>query len=60
MNVFIEEVEEKTNGRIKFETYPNEQLGKATDSLEMLRSGVADIAPFTVPYHPEELPLNQA
>lgn len=57
---FIERVEEETDGRISFEVYPDAQLGASTDSLEMLKSGVADLALYAVPYHPEELPLNQA
>lgn len=60
VNEFIEEVEEKSDGRITFETYPNEQLGKAADSLEMMKNGVADMAAYTTIYHPEQLPLHQA
>lgn len=60
VNEFIKEVEEKSDGRITFETFPNEQLGKAADSLEIMKSGVADMAAYTTIYHPEQLPLHQA
>lgn len=60
VNEFMKEVEEKSDGRITFETFPNEQLGKAAESLEIMKSGVADMAAYTTINHPEQLPLHQA
>jgi TRAP-type C4-dicarboxylate transport system substrate-binding protein len=55
---FMEEVTRATNGRVVFEHYPAEQLGKAKDMLSLARTGVADIA-FVVPiYITDKLPLS--
>lgn len=57
---FMEGVTRRTNGDIKFQHFPAEQLGKAKDMLIMEQTGVADIA-LTVPsYISDKLPLTAA
>lgn len=54
---FIAEVEERSGGDITFEHYPGEQLGKATDMLDLL-GGAADITFLGPTYLSESLPLS--
>lgn len=57
---FMEGVTRRTNGEIKFQHFPGEQLGKAKDMLIMEQSGIADVA-LTVPsYISDKLPLTAA
>jgi TRAP-type C4-dicarboxylate transport system substrate-binding protein len=42
----IKELEKRTNGRVKITPYLNQSLGRMPDSLEMLQTGIADIALF--------------
>lgn len=42
INVMIKDIEEKTNGQIKFEVYPAAQLGR--DNVGNLNSGLTDVA----------------
>ncbi|MDB9823326.1 TRAP transporter substrate-binding protein DctP [Deltaproteobacteria bacterium] len=42
----IQELEKRTNGRVKITPYFNQSLGNMMDSLEMLQSGIADIVLF--------------
>lgn len=57
---FMKEVEKRTNGEIKFETYWASSLLKAPDLLPGLSTGAADII-MTAPaaYNPREYPLSQ-
>ncbi|MBX6377509.1 MAG: TRAP transporter substrate-binding protein DctP, partial [Clostridia bacterium] len=55
---WMKRVEELTGGRVRFEYYPAEQLGKLNDMLNMVRTGVADIVYILPPQFPAELPLN--
>lgn len=54
---FMAEVTRATNGRVKFEHYPAEQLGKAKDILSLTLSGVADIGYVAPSFVSEKLPL---
>jgi len=54
---FIEKATALSKGRLKFEWYPGQQLGKAQDMLTLLQSGVADIADIVPSYTPDKLPL---
>lgn len=57
---FMEGVTKASNGRVLFQHYPAEQLGKAKDMLMLEQSGVADIA-LTVPsYISDKMPLSAA
>lgn len=40
---FKEEVEEKSNGRIKVDVYPSEQLGKEIEAIRLIQAGVIDM-----------------
>ena len=55
---FMKRVEELTNGKVKFQHYPAEQLGKAADMLKLLQGGIADIAYIGPTYMTGKLPLS--
>jgi TRAP-type C4-dicarboxylate transport system substrate-binding protein len=55
---FMDRAVALSNGRIKFEWYPAEQLGKAKDLLTLLQTGVADMADVVPGYVPDKLPLS--
>ncbi|MHB9150883.1 MAG: TRAP transporter substrate-binding protein [Thermoleophilia bacterium] len=55
--VFIDRVSELTNGKVKVEYYPAEQLGKQKDMLDLNSKGVADIVDLGVSFLAGQLPL---
>lgn len=55
---FIDQVEKATNGRVKIEYYPAEQLGKLKDQLNLASQGVVDIAIAPASFLAGQLPLN--
>jgi TRAP-type C4-dicarboxylate transport system substrate-binding protein len=55
---FMKTVTERSNGAIKFEYYPAEQLGKAKDMLSLVGNGVADIAYVAPSFVTDKLPLS--
>ena len=55
---FMEKAEELSEGRISFQYFPAEQLGKGSETLTLLNSGVADIANVAPAYLSEHLPLS--
>lgn len=55
---WMEEVTRQTGGKVKFEYYPAEQLGKAKDLLSLTQSGVADIAYVVPSFVPDKMPLS--
>lgn len=55
---FMEEVTKATNGQVKFEYFPSEQVGKAKDMLSLTQSGVVDIALIVPSYISDKLPLS--
>ena len=55
---WLDEVEKRSGGRIKFERYPGESLAKAAEQLDALESGMADVSLFVTTYTPGKLPLN--
>ncbi|MFV0244348.1 MAG: TRAP transporter substrate-binding protein DctP [Qingshengfaniella sp.] len=55
---FIAEVEARSDGRIKFEHYPAEQLSKSRGMLDAVRSGVADLALQVAGQVSDRLPLS--
>ena len=55
---WMKRVEELTGGQVKFEYYPSEQLGKLSDMLNLLKSGVTDIAYLAPSSLGGDLPLN--
>jgi TRAP-type C4-dicarboxylate transport system substrate-binding protein len=54
---FMEAVTKATNGRVRFQHFPAEQLGKAKDLLALTQSGVADIAYIVPSYTSDKTPL---
>lgn len=56
IKVFTDAVEATTNGKVKFEVYPANQLGK--DYLTLVNSGVADMAMIVTSYAPDKFPLS--
>ncbi len=55
---WLDEVEKRSGGRIKFERYPGESLAKAAEQVDALESGMADVALFVTTYTPGKNPLN--
>lgn len=56
--VFIDKVEELSDGRVTIEFFPAQQLGKAADMLRLLQTGVADIASVGPAYVSDRMPLS--
>lgn len=54
---YMANVEKASGGRIKFEYFPGEQLGKAADILDLVEGGMADIGYVGPQYASEQLPL---
>ena len=55
---YIEMVEKESNGRIKIEYYPAQQLGKMKDLLKLCQGGMTDIAYIAPSFYAGQLPLN--
>lgn len=56
--VFIDELERRTNGQVKIEFYPGEQAGKAREALELVKSGAIDIYEMGTGYYSSsDMPL---
>lgn len=50
------EVEKRTNGRVKFQYYFAESLAKARDMPDAIRTGLTDCATFVAAYFPDKVP----
>lgn len=46
---WVEKVEERTDGRIKINVFPNGQLGSETEMIEQLQAGVLDLVKVASP-----------
>jgi TRAP-type C4-dicarboxylate transport system substrate-binding protein len=57
---FMEQVEKATNGQIKFQYFPGQQLGKAKDMLKLTQTGMADIGYVGPSYVLDKMPLSSA
>lgn len=57
---YIKEVEAASNGQIRFQHFPGEQLGKAKDMLMLTQSGVIDIGSVMPDYASDKMPLGAA
>lgn len=55
---WMAEVEKASNGAVKFEYFPSEQLGKAKDQLALAQSGVVDISLVVPSNNSDKLPLS--
>ncbi|WEX09673.1 TRAP transporter substrate-binding protein DctP [Chelativorans sp. AA-79] len=54
----MKQVTESTDGRVAFEHFPAQQLGKSADMFSLVKSGVADIAYVGASYVSDKLPLS--
>ncbi|HEY0294224.1 MAG TPA: TRAP transporter substrate-binding protein DctP, partial [Bordetella sp.] len=55
---WMADVTKRTNGKVKFSYFPNQQLGKATDLLNLTQSGVVDIGYIAPSYASDKMPLS--
>jgi len=55
---FMEEVEKATNGQVKFQYFPGQQLGKAKDMLMLTQTGMAEIGYIGPSYLVDKMPLS--
>lgn len=54
----MQRTEELTDGEVRFEYFPAEQMGSAEDMLDLTRSNVVDVAMIAPAYVPAQLPLS--
>lgn len=54
---WMDRITELTNGKVQFQYYPAEQLGKIGDLPQLVRDGVADIGLVAVGLFPGDYPL---
>ena len=57
---WAEQVEKRTNGRVKLELFYDQQLATAVETLQITRSGGVDIGGIVPGFAPKDWPLNQA
>lgn len=57
-HVFMDRARELSGGRIRFDYFPAEQMGKAPDLPSLIRSGVVSMGSVAPAYVPGELPLS--
>jgi TRAP-type C4-dicarboxylate transport system substrate-binding protein len=55
----LELVEQKTNGRVKFDTFMGGALGGTLEQLDLVSSGAVDVIHLHVDQFPQELPLHK-
>lgn len=55
---FIDQVQQRSQGRIEIEYYPAEQLGKMKDLLRLCQGGLTDITYLAPSYYAGQIPLN--
>lgn len=55
---FMNRVKDLSAGKVAFEYFPAEQLGKAKDLLSLTRSGIADIGYVVPSYVSDKMPLS--
>jgi len=56
---WMQQVEEATKGRVKFEYFPSQTLLKGADMWRGVREGVADVAWCVMGYWPDQTPLSE-
>ncbi len=57
---WLDEIEKRTGGRIKFQRYPGQSLAKTAEQIDAAKSGMADIACISPLYTPGKTPLHIA
>jgi TRAP-type transport system periplasmic protein len=60
MERWAKEVEKRTNGKVKVQTFPGGTLLPAKNIFEGVISGVADIGNFAMSYQPGRFPVSEA
>lgn len=55
---FIEKAERRSQGRLRFEHFPSEQLGKLRDLLRLTQWGMTEMAFIAPAFSPEKLPVS--
>ncbi|MEQ9811832.1 MAG: TRAP transporter substrate-binding protein DctP [Azospirillaceae bacterium] len=55
---WMDQVTERSDGRVAFEYFPAQQLGQATDLLDLSLSGVTDVAGYATSYVSDRMPLS--
>ena len=55
---WMNEVEKRTKGQVKFKRYLAQSLVKAVDLLDGISSGICDVGPIAVGYTPTRLPMS--
>jgi len=60
MERWAKEVEKKTNGKVKVQTFPGGTLLPAKNIFDGVISGVADIGNFAMSYQPGRFPVSEA
>lgn len=55
---FMDEATRLSGGKVTFDYFPTEQLGKAKDFLQLTLAGVTDISYVASSYAPDKLPLS--
>ena len=54
---WVESIEKASNGSIKIQIFPSQQLGKAFDHYNMARDGIVDISHVNPGYEPGRFPI---
>ncbi|MGC1252953.1 MAG: TRAP transporter substrate-binding protein, partial [Xanthobacteraceae bacterium] len=54
---WADDIEKASNGTIKYQIYPAQQLGKAFDHYDMARDGIADFVYVNPGYQPGRFPI---
>lgn len=57
---FKQLIEERSNGRVKVNLFPGEQLAKAAGMLDAVKNGIADIGTVGTVYITDRMPLTSA
>ncbi len=57
---WVNAIEKASNGSIKIQVFPSQQLGRAADHYDMARDGIADITWVNAGFQPGRFPLAQA
>ncbi|WP_119420691.1 TRAP transporter substrate-binding protein [Desertibaculum subflavum] len=55
---WMQKAEEYSNGKLKFDHFPAEQLAKARDLLDAVQNRIADVAYIPAQYFPDKAPLS--
>lgn len=56
---WLDDVTKRTDGKVTFTYYPNQQIGKAADMLRLTQSGVIDIGYVAPSYVSDKMPLSE-